>query len=92
MTSKRRGATLALRDTPKRRPPLARSGPAGLAAKVDADAAGIIARAQRVSACEQQIFAAIAPILARHRCKLGTVQEIVDGQPGPMRVVVVALD
>ena len=50
------------------------------------------AATRRVALCEREVQAALVPILARYRCRLGTVQEIVDGRPGPVRVVVMALD
>ena len=59
---------------------------------VDPEARAIIERARRVAACEREVLAAVAPILARYRCRLGTVQEIVDGQPGPVRIVVITQD
>jgi hypothetical protein len=59
---------------------------------VDVEALAVAARARRVAVCELEVQAAIAPILARYRCRLGTVQEIVDGRPGLARVVVMAVD
>ena len=58
----------------------------------DLEALALAARARRVAACEREAQAALAPILARYRCRLGTVQEIVDGRPGLARVVVMALE
>jgi hypothetical protein len=56
----------------------------------DIESQALMARARRVRTCELEVFAAIRPILERYRCRLGTVQEVVDGQPGAMRVVVMA--
>ncbi|MEP7359599.1 MAG: hypothetical protein ABI847_20270 [Anaerolineales bacterium] len=58
----------------------------------DVEALALAARARRVAVCEQAVLAAIGPILARYRCRLGTVQEVVDGRPGPVRVVVMAVE
>ena len=60
--------------------------------ELDVEALAVAARARRVANCEVEVQAAIAPILARFRCRLGTVQEIVDGRPGLARVVVMAVD
>ena len=60
--------------------------------ELDVEALAVAARARRVAVCELEVQAAIAPILARYRCRLGTVQEIVDGRPGLARVVVMAVD
>ena len=59
---------------------------------LDVEALAVAARARRVAVCELEVQAAIAPILARYRCRLGTVQEVVDGRPGLARVVVMAVD
>jgi hypothetical protein len=59
---------------------------------LDVEALAVAARARRVAVCEREVQAAVAPILARYRCRLGTVQEIVDGRPGLARVVVMAVD
>ena len=52
----------------------------------------VIARARRIATCEREVWEALAPILERHRCRLGTVQEIVDGRGGAVRIVVFAKD
>ena len=57
-----------------------------------ASALAIIARARRVAECERQVLEAVGPILAAHRCRLGTIQEVVDGRGGAVRVVVMALE
>ena len=46
--------------------------------------------AVRVAACEAEVWAALLPILARHRCRLVTVQAIIDGQAGPVQIRVAA--
>ena len=58
----------------------------------DAEAAALIARAQRVAACSREVFAAIETILARHRCRLSTIQEVRDGRPGDVQILVVPAD
>ena len=58
----------------------------------DVEVLAVAARARRVANCEVEVQTAIAPILARYRCRLGTVQEVVDGRPGLARVVVIAVD
>lgn len=59
---------------------------------LDAEAQAIKARAQRVASCSREMFAAIEPILATHRCRLSTRQEIVDGRPGDVQIIVVPAD
>lgn len=54
--------------------------------QLDPEAAAIAARARRIAACEREVFAALAPILQAHHCRLGTIQEIVDGRPGPVTI------
>ena len=89
------------RSSSRRQPPAAAPAPdpeaqatpaPDLAQQDRAEQLGVIARAKRVATCQAEVFAAIQPILARHRCRLGTLQEIKDGQPGVVRVVVVASD
>jgi hypothetical protein len=73
--------------------PEARATPAPDLAQQDrAEQVRVIARARRIARCEREVQAALAPILQRHRCRLGTRQEIIDGQPGDVRVVVVPSD
>jgi hypothetical protein len=62
------------------------------AREVTSLSSAVAAHAERIALCEREVLAALAPILQRHRCRLGTVQEIVDGQAGPTRVVVFAND
>jgi len=50
------------------------------------------ARRARVQRCEEELQDAIHTITTRHRCRLATRQEFVDGVPGPMRLVVLAVD
>ena len=64
--------------------------PPAPAADIEAQAAA--ARTARVAQCEREVLAALEPILARYRCRLGTVQQVVDGVPGPVQVRVFALD
>ena len=59
---------------------------------LDPAAQAAIARARRVAECERAVAAALAPLLARYDCRLGTLQEIKDGQPGAVRIVVLAND
>ncbi len=66
--------------------------PATPEAALDIEDQAAAARQARVNACEREVQAALAPILARYRCRLGTVQEVIDGRPGPARVVVFAND
>ena len=47
-------------------------------------------RTARVAACEAEVWAALLPILARHRCRMVTVQVNVDGQAGPVQIRVAA--
>jgi hypothetical protein len=58
----------------------------------DVEAQAIMARAARIAACEREVWEAVRPILERHRCRLGTVQEVVDGQAGAVKIVVFAND
>ncbi|MCC6192252.1 MAG: hypothetical protein IT318_24740 [Anaerolineales bacterium] len=67
-------------------PPVPPPGPAP-----DVEALARAARANRIAQCEKEVLAALGPILERHRCRLGTVQEVIDGQPGPVQVRVFAL-
>ncbi len=48
------------------------------------------ARAERVAACEAEVWAALLPILARHCCRLVTVQAIIDGRAGLVQIRVAA--
>jgi|GEM_PF-3258179 len=59
---------------------------------LDVEAAAVAARARRVALCEAAVQAAVTPILQKHRCRLVTVQQIVDGQPGPVQIKVAAND
>jgi hypothetical protein len=59
---------------------------------IDIEGQAIIARAHRIATCEREVWEALAPILQRHHCRLGTVQEIIDGQAGAVRIVVFAND
>ena len=60
--------------------------------RLTVESGAIIERAKRVHTCQAEVFAAIAPLLEQYHCKLGTVQEIVDGQAGPVQIVVMATD
>ncbi len=58
---------------------------------IDRDAPARAERvAARVAACEADVWAALLPILAHYRCRLVTVQTLVDGQPGPVQIRVAA--
>ena len=84
-----RNRTTQPRRTLGGEPPTAKPAPPS---QPDVEAQALMARARRVHQCETEVFAALEPILQRHRCRLATRQEILDGQPGPVRVVVVAND
>ena len=58
----------------------------------DPEALAVLARAQRTAACSREVFAAVEPILARHRCRLSTLQEVRDGRPGDVQIVIVPAD
>lgn len=59
---------------------------------VDDEKLAEAARTRRILQCELDVLAAIEPILKRHRCRLGTVQQVIDGRPGPVQVKVFALE
>ena len=56
------------------------------------EALAAAARQRRTMECERAMMLALNPILAKYRCRLGTIQEVVDGRPGPTRIVVIAND
>jgi hypothetical protein len=58
----------------------------------DVEHLAALARQARIARCEAELQAALGPILARHRCRLATRQEIVDGRPGPVYIVVAAVE
>lgn len=58
----------------------------------DIEAQAAQARAARVAQCEREVLAALSPILERYRCRLGTVQQVIDGVPGPVQVRVFPAD
>lgn len=62
------------------------------AAQPDIEAQAVAARLARIAACEAEVMAALTPILARYKCRLGTVQQIMDGQPGPTQIRVFLLE
>lgn len=77
---------MAAKDKRRKKAPPVKPAP-NLEAMVQA------ARQERVSRCEAEVQKALQPILARYKCRLGTVQTWVDGQPaGPGEVRVFALD
>lgn len=46
---------------------------------------------QRVAACEQEVNAAIRPILSKYNCQLVVVQANINGAPGPTSIRVAPL-
>lgn len=67
--------------------PQARPTPAATPAPaIDIEAQAIAARARRVARCEQELWPVMSAILEKHGCRIGTTQEIIDGNPGRVDV------
>lgn len=67
------------------------SNPTPPAPPPDIEALARAAREARVATCEQEVMAALDPILRKYDCRLGTVQQVVDGVPGTVQIRVFAL-
>lgn len=52
----------------------------------------VISAEDTIAACEAEVLAALTPILDKYHCRLGTFQQVIDGQPGPVQVRVFLAD